>query len=155
MAAALWFRGWAATDIEVRETAVFYNIAQYEPGQFYLRELPCLLGVLARGPKPEVVVVDGYVWLEGSLPGLGARLHQALGGTPVVGVAKTRYAGAAGVIPVHRGRSRSPLFVSAVGLTIQDAAAAIGCMSGLYRIPSLLGEVDRLARTASPIVLKG
>ena len=74
--------------------------APYQPGQFYLRELPCLLAVLRRAPSPvDVVVIDGYVWLgEQGQPGLGARLHQELG-LPVIGVAKTAFHGSRGRCP--------------------------------------------------------
>jgi len=52
-------------------------VADYRPGQFYLRELPCLLTLLALVEEPlEVLIVDGYVWLgEGDRPGLGAHLY--------------------------------------------------------------------------------
>src|SRR4051812_8227741 len=64
------------------------RVEPYEPGAFYRRELPCLLAVLELVKTPlEAVVIDGYVWLSRDLrPGLGARLHEALGGTtPVIG----------------------------------------------------------------------
>jgi len=63
----------------------------YVPGQFYRRELPCLLGVLGTVQHPlEVVVIDGYVSLdENGSPGLGMYLYHALGDTvAVVGIAK-------------------------------------------------------------------
>ncbi|HYH68074.1 MAG TPA: endonuclease V [Urbifossiella sp.] len=124
----------------------FATVADYEPGSFYRRELPCLLGVLALGPRPDVVVVDGYVWLAGDVPGLGAHLHAALGGV-VVGVAKTRFASAAAV-EVCRGASRSPLFVTAAGAAAEVVAAWVAKMHGPYRVPTLLKRVDALARTA-------
>lgn len=122
--------------------------APYEPGQFYLRELPCLLAVLARAPALDVVVIDGYVWLDGDgAPGLGARLYEALGrGVAVVGVAKTAYRGAAFAAPVRRGDSQSPLYVTAAGLDAAQAAEALRRMHGPYRLPTLLKRVDRLAR---------
>ena len=64
VAAGLWFRGWMAESVEFQITAQFPVAAAYEPGAFYRRELPCLLNVLARGPKADVVIVDGYVWSE-------------------------------------------------------------------------------------------
>src|SRR5262249_5072784 len=115
VAAGVWFRGWSAATAVVERVASVALTAEYEPGVFYRRELPCLLDVPARGPQPDVIVVDGYVWLGGGAAGLGAHLHAAVGGV-VVGVAKTRYMSATGVVPVCRGASRSPLFVSAVGV---------------------------------------
>ena len=39
-------------------------VEPYEPGNFYRRELPCIVSVLRMLPLlPEIVVVDGYVWL--------------------------------------------------------------------------------------------
>jgi len=93
VAAGLWFRGWDAATAESQEVVSFAKAAEYEPGQFYRRELPCLLGVLKRHPPADVVIVDGYVWLGNGVPGLGAHLHAAIGGV-VVGVAKTRFVGA-------------------------------------------------------------
>jgi deoxyribonuclease V len=146
VAAALWFRGWTAAEAESEAVRSFAEVADYEPGAFYRRELPCLLGVLALGPRPDVVVVDGYVWLGAEAPGLGARLQAKVGGV-VVGVAKTRFASAAAV-EVCRGASRSPLFVTAAGVEAEVAAGWVAAMHGPYRVPTLLKRVDALARTA-------
>ena len=94
---------------------------------------------------PDVVIVDGYVWLGKGAKGLGAHLHNAIGEI-VVGVAKTRSAGATDAIEVRRGASQSPLFVSADGMPIEEAAARIAEMHGPYRVPALLKYVDALAR---------
>jgi deoxyribonuclease V len=147
VAAGLWFRGWSAESAVCQAVAYFPAVANYEPGEFYRRELPCVLGVLARGPRPDVVVVDGYVWLGGGKPGLGAHLHAAIG-VVVVGVAKTRYAPATDAIAVYRGKSRSPLFVSAAGTSVEDAANHVMQMHGPYRVPALLKQVDALARSS-------
>lgn len=146
MAAGLWFRGWSAESAVCQAVAFFPTVAGYEPGAFYRRELPCLLEVLARGPRPDVVVVDAYVWLGCGRPGLGAHLHAAIGGV-VVGVAKSRFAPATDAIAVCRGKSRSPLFVSAAGMSVEEAANRVKQMHGPYRVPTLLKHVDALART--------
>jgi deoxyribonuclease V len=123
--------------------------APYEPGEFYRRELPYLLQVLARIDHPDelgIVIVDGFVWLGPERPGLGARLHEALEGrVAVVGVAKTGFHGAPAQ-EVQRGASKKPLFVTAVGLEPQLAAAGVLSMHGEHRIPTLLKQVDRIAR---------
>lgn len=115
----------------------------------YRRELPYLLEVLARIEQPDalnIVVVDGFVWLGPQRPGLGARLHEALGGrVAVVGVAKTAFQGAP-VEEVQRGTSKKPLYVTAIGLDPQLAAAGVHDMHGEHRIPTLLRQVDRIAR---------
>ncbi len=147
VAAGLWFDDWASSASSFRAAAAFPPAAEYEPGAFYRRELPCLLGVLALGPRVDVVVVDGYVWLGGGVAGLGAHLHAALGAT-VVGVAKTRYASATDALAVCRGGSRSPLYVSAAGVAVEEAAALVAAMHGPYRVPTLLKAVDALARSS-------
>lgn len=121
----------------------------YVPGQFFLRELPHLERVLGKLPtRPEVVVVDGYVWLGSDHMGLGARLHEALGyRVPVVGVAKTRYRGAPAVA-VLRGASQNPLHVTAAGVDPETAAEWVRQMSGPHRIPTLIRRADQLCRGA-------
>lgn len=116
----------------------------YEPGAFYRRELPYVLGALERMPALDVIVVDAYVWLGPDEPGLGWHLHDARGVT-VIGVAKTRYAGAES-IEVVRGDSARPLFVTAVGIDANVAADHIRTMHGEFRIPTLIRCADGLAR---------
>ncbi|HET7502204.1 MAG TPA: endonuclease V [Kofleriaceae bacterium] len=122
----------------------------YESGAFYRRELPYLTAALAAlAVPPRVIVVDGYVWLAPDRPGLGAHLHAALGsGVPVVGVAKRPFHGATTAVPVLRGESQQPLFVTAIGTDVAEAAAAVRGMHGAHRIPTMLKRVDRLARDA-------
>ena len=93
-AACLLFDQW--TDASGAQSLVAHiaAVAPYEPGQFYRRELPCLLAALERSPWPlEMVVIDGYVWLGSEQrPGLGAHLYEALESEiPVIGVAKTAF----------------------------------------------------------------
>jgi deoxyribonuclease V len=148
VAAGVWFRGWQAGEPEREAVATIGEVAAYEPGAFYRRELPCLLEVLQRGPRPQVVIVDGYVWLGEGRPGLGAHLNRALGGdVAVVGVAKTRFAGAADAVEVCRGASRSPLYVTAAGVETAEVAARVIEMHGPHRVPTLLKRVDHLSRS--------
>ncbi len=130
-------------------------VEPYQPGSFYRRELPCLLAVLRLLPSlPEVIVIDGYVWLApGNRPGLGAHLYDALArGTPVIGLAKSAFAGSAscpGVIPVLRGASARPLFVTAAGMEPYAAAQCVRAMAGKHRIPELAQMADRLSRSGA------
>jgi deoxyribonuclease V len=150
--ACVLFRDFAdacAASAHVTHTA---DVAPYEPGAFYKRELPCLLAALAAAPDaPAIVVVDGYVWLsEDRRPGLGARLHEALGGgVIVVGVAKTSFTGSAFAEPVLRGTSVKPLYVTAEGVEAKTAAGWIRSMHGPHRLPTLLQRADRLCRDAA------
>ena len=133
------------------------HVEPYQPGSFFRRELPCLLAVLRKlSSPPSLVVIDGYAWLDGDgRRGLGAHLHDALDPSiPVVGVAKSRFAGA-GPIEVLRGASRSPLFVTAAGVDPGLAAEAVRRMHGPHRIPTVLKRVDRLCRDASGHVASG
>jgi deoxyribonuclease V len=148
VAACVLFGAWrdAAPAKEIVERVA--AVAAYQPGAFYLRELPCILQVLKRVPgKLDVIVVDGYVWLARGKAGLGAKLYEALGGsTPVVGVAKTAFRGNDAAREVLRGGSARALFVTAVGMDVGRAAAAVSAMHGRYRMPTMLSAVDRLAR---------
>jgi deoxyribonuclease V len=100
--------------------------------------------------RPSTVLIDGYVWLGPEKAGLGAHLHQALGGlVPIVGIAKTRFAGATPVREVARGQSSLPLFVSAIGLDVEEAAEKVRTMHGPHRLPTLLKRVDQLCRGVS------
>jgi hypothetical protein len=62
------------------KVSVVPSVEPYVPGEFYRRELPCILRVLETiSESIDVIVVDGYVWLEGTRPGLGAHLFDTLG----------------------------------------------------------------------------
>lgn len=147
VAAAILFLDWGAAQPVSELVVPIAAVAPYRPGAFYERELPCVLAVLRRSSWPlAAVVVDGYVWLDGGKPGLGAHLHAALGGaTPVIGVAKTQYRGAPAV-EVLRGDSQRPLYVSAAGVDAARAAEDVRRMHGPHRQPTLLRLVDRLCR---------
>lgn len=147
VAACVLFETWSDEHVLESYTVTTPAAADYAPGAFYARELPCLLAALARGPEPPaVIVVDGHVWLGPGRPGLGAHLHAALGGTtPVVGVAKNPFRGAPAV-EVLRGGSRRPLHVTAIGMADAEAAAHVEAMHGPHRVPTLLRVVDQLCR---------
>lgn len=147
--AAVAFQRWTDAEPEVEHGTLVRPVEEYEPGQFFKRELPCILAVLALlSEPPDSVVVDGYVWLDAAgRKGLGALLFDALGGaTPVVGVAKRSFRGSPHAAPVRRGSSSRPLFVTAAGLLVSDATAAIASMHGAHRTPTLLKRVDQLCR---------
>jgi deoxyribonuclease V len=150
VAACVLLRDWSDAEAAGDHVERIARVEEYVPGQFYRRELPCLLAVLdALAERPGVVVVDGYVWLAADRPGLGAHLYEALGAAvPVVGVAKTRFAGASGAREVRRGGSGRPLYVTAAGMAVEEAAAHVAAMHGPFRIPTLLKRVDRLCRGA-------
>jgi deoxyribonuclease V len=147
LAAAILFEAWDDR-VPARIATATAPAGAYEPGAFYKRELPALLAAIAVfGAAPSAVVIDGYVWLDGGAPGLGGHLFSALGGTtPVIGVAKTRLRGDDWSIPVARGRSARPLYITAAGMDSSTAAAWIAAMHGPARIPTLLRRADGEAR---------
>src|SRR4051812_22882162 len=126
------------------------EVADYQPGRFYLRELPALRAVLDGVGGLSLLIVDGYVDLEpgGRRPGLGAHCHQEFA-VPVIGVAKTRFQPATHAVEVHRGGALRPLYVTAVGVNVAEAAELVAGMSGPFRLPDAVKRVDRLARGAA------
>ena len=147
----------AATDrrlssIAWSRTAVTAVTEPYQPGEFWRRELPPLLAVLDGIAAPALIVIDGYVDLDpAGRPGLGARIHTELG-APVIGVAKTFFRGAVHAVPICRGGSARPLFVTAAGIGVADAAGMVEQMAGSHRIPDALRLADRLSRGLEPPV---
>lgn len=150
IAAGVIFEVWDAPSASLDWVTQINEVAPYLPGSFFLRELPCLLAVLRCIPTSfsiECILVDGYVWLDGEgRMGLGAHLFKALEERiPVVGVAKTSFAGAT-AIPLLRGSSQRPLWITSVGMDPTLAASRIASMHGHFRIPTMLQRVDQLCR---------
>jgi deoxyribonuclease V len=136
----------------VEERSVWLpTVEAYQPGQFYLRELPAITAVLATTAVVDLLVVDGYVDLDPhGRPGLGAHVHERTG-VPVIGVAKTAFRAATHAAAVHRGNGATrPLFVTAAGLSLDAAAALVVAMAGPHRLPDALRRVDTLARHGYP-----
>jgi deoxyribonuclease V len=133
----------------VAERALWLDtVAEYQPGRFYLRELPAIEAVVAGGPQLRLLIVDGYCHLDpDGRPGLGAYVHKALG-IPVIGVAKTAFHTTTHAVPIRRGGTVKPLYVTAAGLPVDEAATVVAAMAGPYRLPDALRRVDRLARGA-------
>src|SRR4051812_30749182 len=97
--------------ITVERVEWLESVAPYQPGAFYLRELPAYRALLP--PRATLVIVDGYVDLDPhGRPGLGAHVHEEFG-VPVIGVAKTSFQPATHAIEVRRGGSAKPLYITA------------------------------------------
>jgi deoxyribonuclease V len=97
-----------------------------------------------------LLVVDGYTDLDpGGRPGLGAHAHAEFG-IPVIGVAKSRFRTATHAVPVVRGSSGRPLFVTSAGMPAADAADLVRRMARGYGLPDALRRADTLARTGPP-----
>lgn len=125
--------------------------SEYESGAFYKRELPCILSLLNKivVKEKDIIIVDGYVTLdnEGKI-GLGGHLYEALEEKyPIVGIAKNEF-----TTPdfqrrsVFRGNSKTPLFVTAKGIDVDQVKFNVEHMYGPYRIPALLKKLDQLSR---------
>lgn len=127
-------------------TIVVAEAERYSPGEFYLRELPPIRAVCQHTGPFALIVVDGYVDLDpAGRPGLGAHVHAEFG-APVIGVAKSVFRTATHAARIRRGQSARPLFITAAGMTIADAATVVENMAGPFRIPDALRTADRLAR---------
>jgi hypothetical protein len=64
--------------------------------------------------------------------------------------AKSRFRTATHAVPVVRGSSLRPLFITAAGMPSADAADLVRRMAGRYRLPDALRRADTLARTEPP-----
>lgn len=146
--AGVLFNRWTDSKPIEEITSIVDSIADYEPGSFYKRELPCILQLLQLIKPVTGVVIDGYVTLGKSRKdGLGMYLWKALGeSVPIVGVAKSRFQDTPTDTEVVRGNSKNPLFVTSVGIDQSRAKALVLEMSGENRIPTLLKRVDSLCR---------
>lgn len=149
------FEHWTASETAAVFSEVLEDIEEYVPGAFYRRELPCILSLFEKLPEKsvEAIIVDGFVYLDDEQkPGLGKYLYEALEQKiPVVGVAKTNFA----TIErnkklVFRGQSERPLYVTAVGMELDEAADKVKSMSGTFRIPDLLKRLDQLTKETVP-----
>jgi deoxyribonuclease V len=150
VAACVCIQGWRDHEPLTEFKVCIPTIQDYEPGKFYLRELPCVMAVLEQlATPPSCIVIDGYVWLDANnLPGLGARLHDRLNGSvPVIGVAKSTFRGSEHAATLCRGKSKRPLFITSVGIAKAQAVINIGAMHGANRIPTMLARADRLSRS--------
>lgn len=145
-AACVLFNNWTDSAPAQEHTVTVQGIEPYVPGEFYRRELPCILRVLQEVQQPlDTVVIDGYVWL-GEKKGLGAHLYDALkGAVPVIGVAKTQFATAT-PLEVQRVPNVRPLYVTACGMDVATAARHVHSMHGPSRIPTLIKRADTLSR---------
>ena len=140
----------AFSHLLAERTAVLPWIPPDRPGEFAPRELPPLRAVLADVDGPDLLVAGGYADLDPrGRPGLGAHAHAEFG-IPVIGVAKSQFRTATHAVPVLRGSSARPLFVTAAGMPAADAADLVRDMAGRYRLPDALRRAGTLARTGPP-----
>jgi exodeoxyribonuclease-5/deoxyribonuclease V len=97
----------------------------------------------------EVIIVDGFVYLDDEKKyGLGGHLYEKLNKEiPIIGVAKTNFASIEkDKKSLVRGESAKPLYITAIGIELEDAFKKVESMAGEYRMPTLLREMDRLTK---------
>ena len=147
----LEFTEWSQSENFKVHTEIIDNVAEYIPGEFYKRELPCILSLLNKIDlkKVEVIIVDGFVYLDDEKKyGLGGHLYEKLNQKiPIIGVAKTNFASIEKYKrSLLRGDSQKPLYVTAIGIDLEDAFQKVESMAGEFRMPTLLKEMDRLTK---------
>lgn len=149
LVAGVLFKEWFEEKAEKILYTEINKVNEYKSGEFYRRELPCILSLIEEHKlKPSVIVIDGYVSLgEKSCPGLGKYLYDALNGeTKIIGVAKKPYKDTPYNTNLLRGKSSKPLYVTTVGVELDVAKGHIKSMHGKNRIPSLLKLADTACR---------
>lgn len=127
------------------------NVEEYIPGEFYKRELPCILSLLKQIDLStiDVIVVDGFVYLnDENKYGLGGYLYEKLNKQiPIIGVAKTNFASIEkNKKALYRGESKKPLYITSIGIDLDEAYKKVESMAGEFRFPTLLKELDRLSK---------
>lgn len=125
--------------------------AEYVPGEFYKRELPCIEALINKIGLDfiDVIIIDGHIYTDNNgTYGLGGKTFELINNRlPVIGVAKRPfYANKETVIEVYRGGSKNPLYVSAIGMDTAQAAEKIKTMHGGYRIPDILKKLDSVTK---------
>lgn len=141
------FEKWEDSEPYAIISAYIENPLAYEPGNFYKRELPCIRELLRKIDIKEIdtIIVDGYVFLDDNKKsGLGYHLYRSLPNEiPVIGVAKTSFKNNKSFVQeLLRGSSKKPLYITSIGVELQEAAGYINKMHGDYRMPTLLKLVD-------------
>jgi len=147
-AAGVLFEHWSDPEPKREYVQKIEEVAPYESGHFYKRELPCILKLLkTHRLSVDCIVVDGYVYLDDDLrPGLGKYLFDALDGSVIViGVAKAAFQSTSKESEILRGKSEKPLYVTTTS-KLDTAKGNIMRMHGEFRIPTLLKRVDNLCR---------
>ncbi|SHL30560.1 endonuclease V [Flavobacterium chilense] len=147
----LEFLNWNESENYKVHTEIIENVEDYVPGEFYRRELPCILSLLNQIDLKtvQVIIIDGFVYLDDDKKyGLGGHLYEKLNREiPIIGVAKTNFASIEkDKKALVRGDSKKPLYVTAIGIDLEDAFEKVESMAGEFRIPTLLKEMDRLTK---------
>jgi len=143
-------------DVVPQDVIIEYidDVEEYIPGQFYKRELPCLMKIIEKLDigQLEAIIVDGHIYVDNDRNyGLGGRLYEVLENkTPIIGVAKTTfYNNNETVTEIKRGKSNNPLYISAIGIDLSIVSQKILDMYGGFRIPNILKTLDQITKNDS------
>ena len=133
-------------------TDIITEVEPYISGEFYKRELPCILKVLQQVDLSslEAIIVDGHVFVHNDQKyGLGGYVWEALHKKiPIIGIAKKSFIHTEKVAtPIKRGTSESPLFVSCIGIDKETVLNKVKLLHGPHRMPTILKLVDSVSRT--------
>ncbi|GAA3778689.1 endonuclease V [Flavobacterium ginsengiterrae] len=147
----LEFNEWNESKNFKVHTEIIDNVAEYIPGEFYKRELPCIISLLNKIDLKniEAIIVDGFVYLDDDKKyGLGGHLYEKLNKEiPIIGVAKTNFASIEkDKKALFRGDSIKPLYITSIGIDLEEAFQKVENMAGEFRMPTLLKELDRLTK---------
>lgn len=147
--AGILFHNWT-DEKPLREYLISCQVSDdYMPSQFFRRELPCIGELLTHvNTELECIIIDGFVHLgKEKKPGLGMHLWDMLEQKVVViGVAKSPFKNTPKSCELLRGKSKTPLYVTAEGIKQERAKLLIRNMHGEDRLPTLLKLADRLCR---------
>lgn len=148
---SICFDDWSDEENYKVDTEVIENSEEYQSGEFYKRELPCILSLLDKIKTQNVttIIIDGFVYLDDHQRlGLGGHLYlQLQGKIPIIGVAKTNFATLEkNKRQLLRGSSMKPLYITSIGIDLDYATELIKNMKGNNRIPTLLKTLDTLTK---------
>lgn len=142
-----FFQNWKDENLINLSQKFVENVEEYIPGQFYKRELPCILEFLneLNLNEIELIIIDGFIYLDDeNKKGLGAYLYESLNRQiPIIGVAKSKFHdNNINVREIYRGESKNPLYISSLGIDLSEASDFIRGMNGEFRLPHLIKLVD-------------
>ena len=130
-------------------TAEVFDVGEYQSGSFYKRELKGVDAVLTKLNLSQIqcIIVDGYAKFEdGEHTSLGEWVYKNYA-IPVIGIAKSKNLfSKVENTQVYRGNSKTPLYVTAVGIDQDIARGKVQSMYGENRIPYGVKIADSVAR---------
>jgi len=131
----------------------------YIPGEFYKRELPCIMDLLGGVDFDSLstIIVDGFIRIEKDgilVPGLGEHLYDEVKdwNISIIGVAKSKFDGCERwSVPIIRKAGSKPIYVQGIGRYTDDMAASlIKGMAGSNKLPTLLRLLDQETKNIIP-----